>query len=265
MADEKVVETEWLPDESSIVNRVTLHPTTDVFAADAKASGLEMATRSRTYEVIISNETDPYDDPPAPEEILFGFEAMAARGDAYSGKSRKAAKTSIADADVEEFGDLRELTDSLTPEDDMTSLDPPITTEPESDRRDEEIRNVRTNAFLFAASREDDNDFHLIIGTDPEEGRLVCMNVEVSGLPPQSSAAFRKLKRVRDGYKTFFSGSLPGASYQFYRPPIPITIEGSLFFDANHVTGGRPGPTKLRRFIPTVWEIHPITELLFEP
>lgn len=267
MPDERTPETEWLPEPESIISRFTLHPSTDIFASAARESGVEGAVRRRSYEVIVSNEADPYDDPAPPAEVLLGIEAaaFAARGDAYSGKSRKAAKTSIADADVERFEDLRALTASLHSEEHMMSLRPPITTEPESDRREEENRNVRLDAFLFAASREDDNDFHLIIGTDPDAGRLLCMNVEVSGLPPESSDAFRTLKRVRDVYKAFFNGRLPGERYEFYPQRIPITIQGSLFFDVNHVTGGRPGPEKLRRFIPTVWEIHPITELIFEP
>ena len=35
---------------------------------------------------------------------------------------------------------------------------------------------------------------------------------------------------------------LPGLTYDFYDPPIPLEIDGSLFFDLSHVTGGRPGP-----------------------
>jgi hypothetical protein len=38
-----------------------------------------------------------------------------------------------------------------------------------------------------------------------------------------------------------------------------------LFFDITHATGGHPGPDDLRPHIPTIWEIHPITKIAFEP
>ena len=75
------------------------------------------------------------------------------------------------------------------------------------------------------------------------------------------------LQQARDDYKAFFQDhplGLPGA-YDFYDPPIPVEIEGSLFFDMSHVTGGRPGPRDLRDDIPTIWEVHPITRIVFEP
>jgi hypothetical protein len=42
-------------------------------------------------------------------------------------------------------------------------------------------------------------------------------------------------------------------------------IEGSLFFDITHATGGHPGPQDLRPHIPTIWEVHPVTNIVFEP
>ena len=108
---------------------------------------------------------------------------------------------------------------------------PRITTAPDSGRVAEENRNVRLRAFLYAASREADNDFHLIVGGDPNSEPHVYMTNEISGLPPEGSDSFTSLKSARDAYKTFFGDHLPGASYDFYDPPIPIEIEGSLFFD----------------------------------
>jgi hypothetical protein len=124
---------------------------------------------------------------------------------------------------------------------------------------------VRVRAFLYAASRENDNDFHLIIGRDPDLVPSLYMTMELSGLPPASSQHFTRLKAARAAYKAFFADDLPGASYDFFDPPIPIQIEGSLFFDMNHSTGGRPGPASLRPNMPTIWEIHPITSIVFEP
>ena len=33
----------------------------------------------------------------------------------------------------------------------------------------------------------------------------------------------------------------------------------------SHATGSRPGPAKLRPNMPVVWEIHPISKIVFEP
>jgi hypothetical protein len=91
------------------------------------------------------------------------------------------------------------------------------------------------------------------------------MTMEISGLPPRRSADFTRLKSARGAYKAFFGDDLPGASYDFYDPPIPVEIQGSLFFDMSHATGPRPGPQSLRQDMPTIWEIHPISEIVFEP
>jgi hypothetical protein len=105
----------------------------------------------------------------------------------------------------------------------------------------------------------------VIIGRDPDQAELY-MNVEISGLPPARSRARATLKDVRDTYKSVFSrhpAGLPGTDYDFYHPPIPVTLTGSLFFDVTHARGERPGPEDLRPHIPTIWEIHPVTQLVF--
>jgi hypothetical protein len=59
---------------------------------------------------------------------------------------------------------------------------------------------------------------------------------------------------------------VPGkGGYDFYKPPIPVVVEGSLFFDMTHSTGGKPGPSKLKANIPTIWEVHPISQMKLEP
>jgi hypothetical protein len=84
-------------------------------------------------------------------------------------------------------------------------------------------------------------------------------------LPPASSASFAKLNAVRDAFKAFFGTNLPGITYDFYDPPIPVGIEGSLFFDMTHATGQHPGPKSLKSRIPTIWEVHPITKITLKP
>lgn len=195
----------------------------------------------------------------------FSMSAAAAGGDTFRGTARKAAKLSIANAPIVAFSDLQALIGSLAPESTMANHVPPITTAANSNRVAEEKRNVRASVFLYAASKEDDNDFHLILGRAPGSSPAVYLTMELSGLPPTSSQAFAKLKAARTAFKNFFGSDLPGSRYDFYSPPIPVEIEGSLFFDINHVSGSRPGPASLRSRMPVVWEVHPITKIVFEP
>jgi hypothetical protein len=146
----------------------------------------------------------------------------------------------------------------------MIHRKPPITVTADSNRVAPEKRNVRVKSFLYAASREDDNDFHLIIGRDPDRTLEMYMTAELSGLPPQNAASFTKLKAARDAFKAFFGAHLPGFTYDFYDPPIPVVIEGSLFFDMTHATGQRPGPQSLKSRMPTIWEIHPVSAIKVE-
>jgi hypothetical protein len=92
------------------------------------------------------------------------------------------------------------------------------------------------------------------------------MTMELSGLPPANSSSFPTLKAARDSFKSFFgTGNLPGTSYSFFDPPIPVIVDGWLFFDITHSTCGRPGPQSLRPNMPVIWEVHPITKMVFEP
>jgi hypothetical protein len=144
-------------------------------------------------------------------------------------------------------------------------------TDAKSNRVDEEKRNVRVKAWIYAASIEDDNDYHLILGRDPSGGGdPVYMTMELSGLPPANMKSHAALKTARDAFKKFFAkffkNDLPGTSYDFYDPPIRVDVEGSLFWDVSHASGGRPGPQSLRADMPVIWEVHPISKMkLFEP
>lgn len=219
------------------------------------------------YRILRTSEVDGYDPPiPRPDVPAIGARAAAApRGDAFKGKARKAAKISIASGAPQEFDDLKRLISALPKDADMINHEPPISAAQTSTRVAEEKQNVRVRAFLYAASREDDNDFHLIIGRSPNRSPSLYMTVELSGLPPKSSAHYSRLKKARDAYKTFFSSNLPGLTYDYYDPPIPVEVEGSLFFDISHANGSKPGPKSLRASIPTIWEIHPISKIMFEP
>jgi|SRR5215216_700728 len=231
------------------------------------AAGDVAAAEPTRFRIIQTNELDEYEAAASGAAAVARDAAVAAAptGDNFKGTSRKAAKLSLGRGRVEQFDDVKDLIESLPDEQDMILHDPRIKTTSTSARVTEEQRNVRVSAFIYAASREDDNDFHLIIGRDPDSTPEMYMTMELSGLPPSSSASFRKLKAARDAYKEFFEEDLPGLRYDFYDPPIPVEITGSLFFDITHATGSRPGPKSLKSRMPTIWEVHPISKMVFEP
>ncbi|MFN8482033.1 MAG: hypothetical protein U0768_03105 [Anaerolineae bacterium] len=243
----------WLPPPDVITGTTEFTPA---------AGERDVSQPVTTYTIIHTTEVDGYETPP-PHGLAPGPQALT--GDKYQGTARKAAKLSIANAPIAPLADVKALVASLPPDAQMAHHTPPIKDTATSGRVKEEMRNVRVLAFLYAASREADNDFHLIIGTDPRKLPPTVMNMELSGLPPTTSPSYATLKAARDAYKAFFGTHLPGMTYDFYNPPIPVQIEGSLFFDITHASGQKPGPPTLRQYSPTIWEVHPITRIVLEP
>ena len=226
-----------------------------------RVPGPEAARAAASYRILETTEVDEYEEGRALPEAV-----AEAAGDDFGGTKRRVAKLSIAEGNARRFADLEDLIQSLPPDGEMINRQPPIRDDETSRRVAEERRNVRVDAFLYAASREDDNDLHLIIGRDPDAaGAEVYMTVEISGLPPRTSRSFARLNAARNAYKEFFDGDLPGARYRFFVPAIPVRVTGSIFFDITHARGGRPGPQSLRANIPTIWEIHPVSRIEFEP
>lgn len=231
------------------------------------------------YQIVKSTEVDTYEETPAARAlkkalvgtqpsgaaIAAAMKAAAPKGDNFKGTARKAAKLSIATGPTKTFKTVSALIASLPPDDEMRNHKPKIGKGATSNRVPKEMRNVKTSAFLYAASREEDNDFHLIIGGDPQGTPEMYMTMELSGLPPKSSPAFAKLDAARTAYKKFFGKYLPNMTYDFYTPPIPVKIKGSLFFDISHASGSRPGPASLKSRMPTIWEVHPITSIELGP
>jgi hypothetical protein len=251
-----------LPDPASIVSTGTL--VSPKGTAAAPAPGAAAPSGAGTYRILRTREMDPYDTPVPDADIPSLAAAAKPASDDFQGTARKAAKLSIATAATEDFGDLKDLIASLPAETAMTKHKPAISTIATSSRVKEEERNVRVRAFIYAASREADNDFHLIVGRAPGQSPSLYMTMELSALPPHSSPAFARLNAARSAYKAFFA-NLPGLTYDFYDPPVPIEVEGSLFFDMSHAHGLRPGPPSLHQDMPVIWEVHPISKITFEP
>jgi len=229
-----------------------------------------------SYRVLRTTEVDSYEKTdaaqgfagamqgqpkPATAAVKVAAKHPPSSGDQFGGQDRKAAKLSIATGKTESFTDLSKLIATLPARDVMKKLR--ISLGPTSGRVKQEQRNVRVTGFLYAASREADNDFHLIVGRDPKAaGPAMYMTMEVSGLPPAGSPAFAAINTARTAYKKFFGNKLPLAGYDYYSAnPIRVVIEGSLFWDATHSTGQAPGPPSLKPHMPTIWEVHPVTSI----
>lgn len=245
------------------------------------ADTIHSASRSlkvgpRRFRILNTTEVDEYErspiakavrgavmgrKKPALATLAAAMKKKKPTGDQFGGTARKAAKISIATGATESFTDLKALIESLPSDASMIAHVPKIKTTASSGRVTKENKNVKVKAFLYAASREDDNDFHLIIGRATTKSPEMYMTMEVSGLPPSNSPALAQLRQARTDYKDFFGSDLPGFTYDFYDPPIPVTIAGSLFFDIGHATGTRPGPSSLKSRMPTVWEVHPIAAI----
>jgi hypothetical protein len=234
----------------------------------AKDSISAVTKVSSKLTIFHTDEMDAYEKGAMGPGIAAPVLPSAPVGDDYTGKARKAAKLSISAAKIEKFKDVTALIKSLTADAKMIAHKPKITTAETSKRVKEEDRNIHVTAFLYAASREADNDFHLIIGRDPKATPETYMTMELSGLPPKSSLSFATLKATRDAFKEFFKkktgGKLPGLTYDFYQPPIAVQIDGSLFFDITHAKPPHPGPPSLKNKMPTIWEVHPITKIVLK-
>jgi len=196
--------------------------------------------------------------PPAPKTTTPG--AGIDDFNPSSNPQRLVAKLSIAPGDVETFANIDDLRKSLPAEAVMQKHKPPITRATDSDRVDEEKRNVRVTAFIYTISHEGDNDFHVIIGGQPEDPERLYMNVEVAGLPPVGNPFREPLQKARDQFKSFFGAHLPGAGFHDVKEPIPVQVTGSLFYDISH-TPDAPGPKDRKPH--TSWEIHPVTDIQF--
>jgi len=182
--------------------------------------------------------------------------------DDFIGTNRKMAKTTIAAAkNIETFADLPGFIKSLPDDKIMTMRKPPISNNPYFLRVIEEERNIKIKeAYIFAITRKDDNDFHIILGSDQDYRKAVFFTIEVSGLPEPSKEAYATLNTVRTKVKTQF-GNVCGKPLLLIDNPVKVSIAGSLFFDID-TKPGNSGVKKLKTT--TAWEIHPVTEIVFK-
>ncbi len=127
-----------------------------------------------------------------------------------------------------------------------------------------ENRNVLVEtAYLFAIYKEDDNDYHMIVGSTSSLTTAVLMNIEISGLPRSATAAIKtKFKSTRAKIEnTSYLKNIPckPSPIKLLGTPIVLkNIKGSLFWDSQHSGGGIGPPSASPR---SAWEIHPVIDL----
>lgn len=218
----------------------------------------------RTYTVVAVSDSGAVESEDEMDPTIPGFDPLHGAGIAdqilsrFRGVDRKGPKTTIAQATRETFTSLSALVATLEADDDMRSHDPEVKRNTNV-RVDEERRNVRVPAWIYAIKYEADQDWHVILGSSPSGTSHVYFNAEVSGLPSNGAAAHATLKKVRQQLAAMFEDSLPGGGgYWTYDEPVPVLVDGSLFYDIDHAAGV-VGPTGMRP--DTSWEIHPITNL----
>jgi len=181
----------------------------------------------------------------------------------FDGNDRKAAKTSISPGKATTYATLAEFMQSLPADADMGKLN--IATGPTSKRVAQEKHNVHImKAYIYTYSRESDEDYHVILGSTENKTTALFFNIEISGLPASNSAAYTKLKSVRDSFTAFFNIQDCASGYvPIFYPPVEVEVTGSIFFDALHYSHHNTiGP---KGYNPTsYWEIHPATEIKFK-
>ena len=193
---------------------------------------------------------DPFDNVQA-ENVLAISNCLDST---FAGTARKAAKTSIVNAKIEDFATvsahLKALAKDAIVRAKLTSS---------SLRIAEEKHYVRLlkDTYLYAFKKESDNDYHVIIGDNKNVKKATFFNVEISGL---SNANVKTFTAVRAAFEKQFVRVCSSGYVIFAQNPIKIQIEGSTFFDVDH----KPGQIGPVGFQPaTNWEIHPISKITF--
>ena len=218
--------------------------------------------KGREYRLIPTTERGENEESPA----RLTSSANSSDPDDFAGVKRAAAKTSVSEQPTTEYETLEKLLGDLPGDEAMRNHQPPIATSPSSGRVAEEDRNVTVRAWLYALKKEKDNDFHLIIGTDPNANAIQYLTAEISGLP-NDPATRMQLAVPRQALKDFLHEKHKTVGDRFVRisPPVPVVVSGSLFFDIHHSVGEVGVKTAPKRIPTTVWEIHPVTRIIFDP
>lgn len=183
-----------------------------------------MFTVTTMADAALDNEAAPAADPchSAPKDC---------QNDAFLGCDRKAAKLSFSSTQTQKEP-LQHLIDRLlASEPTMMNHNPPISLASTSTRVAEETENVwLEHVFIYVIIREDDGDYHLIIGNGHDTTSNTLMNVEIAALPESSSPYYNKLKSVRNKFEHKYSMCSKKNFWETHKELPEISIKGTLFF-----------------------------------
>ncbi|MCW3126624.1 MAG: hypothetical protein JWO03_2282 [Bacteroidetes bacterium] len=197
-----------------------------------------------------------------------GSKAEKCTSDYFAGTDRMDAKTSIFRGNVTRYNTINDLIADLPSDADMKAHDPKITKLPTSERVAEEQKYVKVStAYIYGIYRENDNDFHCIVGNGEVGGtRMKLFNIEFSALPPKNSHDYADMNDVRSQIIEKFGDLACGdGAFKPVEELIPVSIEGPLFFDIDHPAGVVGFSAGGITFHPkTAWEIHPVVKLDFQ-
>jgi hypothetical protein len=183
-------------------------------------------------------------------------------GDIFSGCMMRDIKLSYVTGTYQRYKNPRTLLRSLT-----RNSNEALKQLPRDEHRTrvaEENRNVIIEeGYLYYVSREEDNDYHLILGDKKNYKTSSLFSAEISGLPEDENApGYHHLADVREKFLNQI-GAPPRCSntkkysIDLTANPIKLTIKGSLLFDVQHKEGGSGyGDVKTK----TAWEIHPVKD-----
>jgi hypothetical protein len=195
---------------------------------------------------------------PAIKEPAATAPRLAAQADAgeerFRARYRSELRTTASQSEVVPFKDLATLFATLPPDDAMR---PRI--DQNTPRTPEEDRNVTVPARIYAVKKQVSNDYSLIIGERRDVARPIFMACRISGLPTNQGPNRILLSYMRETFRNFLGGlASTTAGYARFRPPVPVTITGSLFFNAKYRPGEvGTGDTRTT----TSWEIQPVLSM----
>src|SRR6266851_6526455 len=176
-----VVGVATLPDTGESCWRRRCRPATCISVCAQVAPAPSVVTiKGKTYRLLDTADQGEFEEKAQRPTITA---AGIPEDDTFSGTDRLIPKTTIVDAEVEEFTTVAALVKQLLakfPDAKMEEMGIKRNTDT---RVAAEKRNVRVNGFIHAFKKEGDNDYHVILGDGSNAENPVYLNVEVSGIP----------------------------------------------------------------------------------
>jgi hypothetical protein len=125
---------------------------------------------------------------------------------------------------------------------------------------------LSTTGYLHLVAGETDGDYHIQISDSPDSGDH-CLVVEVPNPDPEfekDATLQPKFEAVRTFIKTkLLKGKDPSPTGSVMQHQVYVTVTGALFYDDSHV--GDPPRGKKGMHAATLWELHPVTDIVFAP